>query len=111
MWALVAQAADPTNPVSYSPLAIVASVVAFLLWFTKGRVEDDRKSRAELEVKLDAAREEIAEQRSLKHRAINKLSAAEGTLHLVARLKADCSCGSLDALEPLLEPYREERRR
>lgn len=107
MWAFIAQQAAPTDPVSYTPLGIVALVVSFLLWRMRDSDADSRKRLAELEVKLAAAQEEITEQRSLKHRAINKVAAAEGTLHLVARLQEDCTCHALDALTPLLRPYRE----
>lgn len=99
MW-LLAQTA-PTDPVSYSPLAIVATVVGFLLWRLRDSDSEKDKRIAQLEEQLKAAREEIAEQRSLKHASVGRESAAHGTLVLVGRLyRSKCTCG---ALEPLID--------
>ena len=102
MWLLAQQVADPSNPVSYSPLAIVAAVVTFLLWRMKDSDADNRKRVAELEHKIELLTDEITEQRSLKHRALNRVAAAEGTLSLVARMNKSCTCGALVPIEPLL---------
>lgn len=99
------------------PTAIQGSVVgilAFVVWWfirsTDRSYNDDRTDRdrlagdkASLEVKLAAASEEIVEQRKLKHEAINRQAAAEGTLSLVRRSAHDCTCGAMTALLPLLE--------
>lgn len=106
---LLGQAA-PTDPTSYSPLAIVASVVAFLLWRLKATDADGRERERSLESQLAASQareqakdDELAEQRSLKHAALNREARAAGTLDIVARLAPSCTCGALDPIVELLD--------
>lgn len=99
----------PTEPSSYSSMAVVASVVAFLLWRMKSTDAADRKRIDDCEARIavkDAViaskDDEIKEQRSQKHAAINREARAQGTLDVVKRLVPACTCGSLDPLKSLL---------
>lgn len=106
MWLLLAQVQAPTDPVSYTPLTIVAIVVWALLRRMKDTDEEKDKRITTLETQLESMRkakdDEISEQRRLKHQAINRYAAAEGTLHLAVKLAKSCSCHALDPIENLL---------
>lgn len=103
------------DPVSYSPLAIVGSVVAFLLWRLKSTDADDRKRIDDCEARLAvkdsviASKDaEIKEQRSMKHQALNRLAGVTGTLSLVGRLAPNCTCGAMEPVRPLLTEMTKE---
>lgn len=109
---LLGQAVSP-DPTNYSPLAIVASVVAFLLWRMKATDAAGLEREKSLESQLAASQareqakdDELAEQRSLKHAALNREARAQGTLDVVERLAPSCTCGALNPILPLLDGSR-----
>ena len=110
-----ADALDPTV-VQGGALGIVALVVWWFIRSSDRNYNDDRTDRdrlagdkAALEQKLNAANDEIIEQRKLKHDAIGKHAAAFGTLSLVRRTAEKCTCGASAPLLPLLDVLLEER--
>lgn len=115
MMHLLGQVPGNGDPASYSPLAIVASVVAFLLWRLKSTDADDRKRIVDCEARLAAKDavisskdQEIIDQRSMKHQALNRLAGLTGTLSLVGRLAPNCTCGAMEPVQPLLSQMTKE---
>lgn len=106
------------DPTSYSPLAIVALVVMFLLWRMKNsdaadqqRINDCEARLAAKDAVIQAKEDELTEQRSLKHAALNREARAQGTLDVIERLVPACTCGALDPVAPLLDVHRRRRDR
>lgn len=97
-------------PADLSALAVLALIV---VWFTrwadrtdKGRTSDLTQSRAEadaLQVRLDACRDENAEQRAQKHDALNRLAAAQQRVGLARKLARNCTCGAMTSLIVLID--------
>ncbi len=78
-------------PTQWTALGIVAVVVVYFLRASdRGKADDRAESAAKdsriaaLEAKLEAKDDEILAQRKLKHDALNRVAAAEGTLSMVA---------------------------
>lgn len=65
----------------------------------------DEREQENMRLRLEnqALREEIQEQRSLKHTALNQLAVDSGTLSLVRSLYDSCTCGALAPLSKLLD--------
>jgi hypothetical protein len=110
-----AEALDPTV-VQGGALGIVALVVWWFIRSSDRNYNDDRTDRdrlagdkAALEQKLQAANEEIIEQRRLKHEAIGRYAAAAGTLSLIRKTVDTCNCGAMTPMGPLLDAVLEER--
>lgn len=104
--------ADGIDPgiVQGGALGILALVVWWFIKSSDRNYADDRTDRdrlasdkASLEAKLEAAQQELSEQRKAKHDALGKQAAAEGTLGLVRTAASRCTCGALAPLAPLLE--------
>lgn len=108
MWLIAQQVAPTTDPVSYTPLGIVALVVTFLLWRMKDSDSDNRKRIAELEVKLETAMTDNAVQHSLKHRALGQVAAGKGIIDLTRKQARKCDCGAMAPVLPLIDLYKEE---
>lgn len=77
-------------PTQWTALGIVAVVVVYFLRASDRSRSDDKAEAAVrearialLEARVEAKDEEILEQRKLKHDALNRRAAAEGTLSLV----------------------------
>lgn len=118
MLGLLGDAVTNGDPISYSPLAIVALVVGFVLRRMNASDAADQKRMNDYEAKLaakdaiiEAKDKELIEQRSLKHAAINREARAEGTLDLIDRLIPLCTCHALDPVAPVLESHRQRRHR
>lgn len=67
------------------------------------QIADLKAELAAMRVEMAMLRNEVAEQHHLKHVAIGKQSAAEGTLDLVRSLYDQCTCGALLPLARLLD--------
>lgn len=112
---LLGQAAA-SDPTSYSPLAIVASVVAFLLWRLKStdanaakELDEAKTASARWETKYETLQKEYETQRSLKHAALNREARAQGILDVVERLAPSCTCNAFDPIKPLLDGANRKR--
>lgn len=90
MVALLGQATADAPGLQYTALGIVGVVVVYFLRASDRGKADDKAEAAmkdakitALEAKVETKDEEILEQRKLKHDALNRQAAAEGTLSLV----------------------------
>ena len=71
----------------------------------KSELGDVRRTAIELDTRVAICEERWAEQRSLKHQALNDLTRAELMLHIVNDLMTNCSCKALDVLSPMIPDY------
>lgn len=115
-------AAAPIDPVQGGFAAILLSLVGLFVRMMFKYQREDRgagfdlasereKDNARLRAENEKLHEELGDQRTLKHAALNRLTISEGTLDLVRGLYDQCSCGALSPLGKLLdrrsEPHRE----
>lgn len=73
----------------------------------KSELRDVRKTANELDTRVAICEERWAEQRSLKHQALNDLTRSELMLHIVNDLMTNCTCKALDVLNPMIPDYLE----
>lgn len=90
----------------YIELPALGMVGLILWWLLKreNRADDDVHSRIdELEAKVEANQRRADEERKAKHAQINRNVVLETALKLIQGAAANCTCGSLDLLIPLID--------
>lgn len=95
------------------PAGLLGIIVTLAGLFIKNMTQDRgagfdlagerEQENTRLRTENESLREEIQEQRSLKHAAIGAQAAAAGTLELVRALYDQCTCGALAPLSRLLD--------
>ena len=71
----------------------------------KRELDDVRSAADGLDRRVAVCEASWAEQRSLKHQALNDLTRAEMFLHIVNDLMTNCTCKALDVLHPMIPEY------